>query len=58
MQDNRIKVSMAPGEADRERSMRSILSHDIRFEPLQIDSSIPVDLQFVIETDDGEEEKN
>jgi len=55
---NRIKVSMAPGEADRERSMRSVLSYDIRFEPLQIDSSIPVDLQFVIETDDGEEEKN
>jgi hypothetical protein len=57
MQDNRIKVSMAPGEADRERSMRSALSHDIRFEPLQIDPSIPVDLQFVIEVDD-EEEKN
>lgn len=42
----RIQVSMAPGEADRERSMRSILSHDTRFEPLRIDSSIPVDLCF------------
>jgi hypothetical protein len=43
---NRIKVSMAAGEADRERSMRSVLSHDTRFEPLQIDPSIPVDLMF------------
>ncbi|MCK9568943.1 hypothetical protein M0R72_08380 [Candidatus Pacearchaeota archaeon] len=46
---NRIIVSMAPGEADRERSMRSVLSHDTRFEPLQIDPSIPVDLHFRLE---------
>jgi hypothetical protein len=48
MQDNRIKVYMAPGEADREQCMRSVLSHDTRFESLQIDSSIPVDLQFKV----------
>lgn len=41
-----IRVYMAPGERDREQSMRIALSHDTRFEPLQIDSSIPVDLQF------------
>jgi len=46
MQDNRIKIYMAPGERDREQSMRSILSHDPRFEPLQINSDIPVDLLF------------
>jgi hypothetical protein len=43
----RIKVYMAPGEADRERSMRSVLSHDTRFDPLVISSDIPVDLQFI-----------
>ncbi len=45
----RIKVYMAPGEGDREQAMRSVLSHDIRFEPLQVDSTIPVDLQFAID---------
>jgi hypothetical protein len=48
---------MAPGEADREQDLRIALSHDPRFEPLQIDSSIPVDVQFVIEIDD-EDGKN
>ena len=42
----RIQVSMAPGEGDREQDLRIALSHDPRFEPLQIDSSIPVDLNF------------
>jgi hypothetical protein len=37
---------MAPGERDREQSMRIALSHDPRFESLQIGASIPVDLQF------------
>jgi hypothetical protein len=46
---NRIKVSMAPGEADREQSMRSVLSHDTRFEPLQIDPNNTVDLFFRLE---------
>lgn len=44
---NRIHVYMAPGEADREQAMRSVLSHDTRFDPLQIDSAIPVDLMFL-----------
>lgn len=52
---NRINVCMAPGERDREQSLRIALSHDTRFEPLVISSDIPVDLQFVIETDDDEE---
>lgn len=43
---NRIKVSMAPGEDDRERSMRSVISHDARFEPLQIDPNNTVNLFF------------
>lgn len=42
----RIRVCMAPGEADREQDLRIALSHDPRFDPLQIDSSIPVDLRF------------
>jgi hypothetical protein len=37
---------MAPGEGDREQDMRIALSHDPRFEPLQISSEIPVDLKF------------
>ena len=45
---NRIKVCMAPGERAREQDLRIALSHDPRFEPLQIDSSIPVDIQFSI----------
>lgn len=45
----RIKVYMAPGEADREQCMRSVLSHDIRFEPLQIDPNNKVDLFFRLE---------
>ena len=53
----RIRVCMAPGERDREQDLRIALSHDPRFEPLQIDSSIPVDVQFVIEIDD-EDGKN
>jgi hypothetical protein len=44
----RIAVSMAPGERDREQDLRIVLSHDERFEPLKIDSEIPVDLQFKI----------
>lgn len=44
----RIRVCMAPGEGDREQDLRIALSHDPRFEPLQIDSSIPVDVQFSI----------
>lgn len=43
---NRIHVYMAPGEADREQAMRSVLSYDTRFEPLSIDTAIPVDLYF------------
>lgn len=43
---NRIQVHMAPGEADREQAMRSVLSHDTRFEALLIDTAIPVDLYF------------
>ena len=42
----RIHVCMAPGEHAREQDLRIALSHDPRFEPLQIDPSIPVDLQF------------
>lgn len=53
---NRIQVHMAPGEGTREQDLRIALSHDPRFEPLQIDSDIPVDLQFSIDTD--EEEKS
>ncbi len=45
----KIRCYMAPGEADRERSMRSVLSHDIRFEPLQIDPNNTVDLFFRLE---------
>lgn len=45
---NRIKVCMAPGEGDREQDLRIALSHDPRFEPLRIDSGIPVDIQFSI----------
>ena len=44
----RIQVSMAPGEGDREQDLRIALSHDPRFDPLQIDSGIPVDIQFSI----------
>lgn len=47
MNGNRIKVCMAPGEGDREQAMRSVMSHDTRFEPLQISSGIPADLQFI-----------
>ena len=47
----KIKVSMAPGEREREQDLRIALSHDPRFEPLQIDSSIPVDLHFSFEVD-------
>lgn len=57
----RINVSMAPGEADREQAMRSVLSHDTRFEPLQIDSGIPVDLRFYVNIanwQDSEEMEN
>ena len=43
---NHIKVCMAPGEGDREQDLRIALSHDPRFDPLQIDSNIPVDLRF------------
>ena len=43
-----ISVHMAPGERGREQDLRIALSHDTRFEPLQIDSGIPVDLQFSI----------
>lgn len=42
----RVQVHMAPGEGLREQDLRIALSHDPRFEPLQIDSNIPVDLQF------------
>lgn len=45
----KIRCFMAPGEADRERSMRSVLSHDTRFEPLQIDPNNAVDLFFRLE---------
>lgn len=45
----RIHVCMVPGEGDREQDLRIALSHDPRFEPLQIDSNIPVDLQFAID---------
>ena len=45
---NRIKVCMAPGEGDREQDLRIALSHDPRFEPLQVDSNIPVDLKFCV----------
>lgn len=42
----RIHVSMAPGEGDREQDLRIALSHDPRFEPLQIDPNNTVDLLF------------
>ena len=45
---NHIKVCMAPGEGTREQDLRIALSHDPRFELLQIDSNIPVDVQFAI----------
>ena len=45
---NRIRVHMAPGEGDRVHDLRIELSHDPRFEPLKIDSNIPVDLKFCI----------
>ncbi len=44
-----IRVCMAPGEADRERSMRDALSHDTRFEPLHIDPASTVDLFFELQ---------
>ena len=51
---NRIKVCMAPGEGLREQDLRIALSHDPRFDPLQIDSGIPVDVQFLVsEPDDN-----
>ncbi|MDD3954560.1 MAG: hypothetical protein PHY82_11665 [Lentisphaeria bacterium] len=53
----KIQVLMAPGEAAREKALRKALGGDGRFAPLVISSDIPVDLQFVIETD-GEDEKN
>ena len=37
---------MAPGERGREQDLRIALSHDTRFEPLQIDSNNAVDLLF------------
>ena len=46
---NHIKVCMAPGEGDREQDLRIALSHDPRFDPLQIDSGIPVDLKFCVD---------
>ena len=46
---DRIKVSIAVGERDREQCMRSALSHDVRFEPLQIDPNNAVDLFFRLE---------
>jgi hypothetical protein len=39
---------MAPGEGAREQDLRIALSHDPRFDPLQIDSDIPVDVQFAV----------
>ena len=42
----RIKTFIAPGEGGREEAMRLAIANDPRFEPLQIDSSIPVDVQF------------
>lgn len=42
----RIAVSMAPGEGDRSTDLILALHDDPRFEPLQIDSNIPVDLLF------------
>ena len=45
---NRIRVHMAPGEGSREQDLRIALSHDPRFEPLKIDSNMPVDLKFCI----------
>lgn len=50
-----ISVLMAPGEADREKEMRRAMAGDKRFAGLQVSSELPVDLQFILEIDDGEE---
>ena len=45
---NRIKSYIAAGEGDRAKSLALAINEDPRFDPLQIDSSIPVDVQFSI----------
>jgi len=45
---NRIKSYIAAGEGERAKALALAIAEDPRFEPLQIDSSIPVDVQFSI----------
>ena len=45
---NRIKSYIAAGEGERAKALAIAINEDPRFESLQIDSSIPVDVQFSI----------
>lgn len=54
MQDSRIKCYIAAGEGERAKKLALAIAEDPRFESLEVNAEIPVDVQFLIELECNE----